>query len=55
MPVADHHLGVGADVHQQDHFVFFVQAYGQHVSSDVGSDMRADERPAVHIGLREYP
>ena len=55
MPVADDHLGIGPDVHQQHHFLFLVQAYRKHVGSHVGADVRADERSAVHVGARKYP
>ncbi len=50
LPVAQHDLGIGADIDQQHHLVLPVRAFGQRRAGGIGADMAGDA--GQHVDAR---
>ena len=53
VPVAEHDLGVGADVDDEPHVVAAVRPLGEHHRRGVGADVTGDARAGVEGGERQ--
>ena len=55
MPVADHDLGIRADIDQHHDLFSAVHVYCEQVRGNVGPDVRANQRAAVDVGAGKDP
>ena len=49
-PVAEHQLGVGADIDEQRQFVAQIRPFGEHHAGRIGADMAGDAGQAIDEG-----